>query len=618
MPRTIRDSSIHPIGVRELHVKTVRDITPGMLRVTLAGDQLSAFQRNGFDIPEFVSTGFDDDIKLILTYPGDDAPVLPIQKAGTIELPKPKRPLMKNYTVRRFDAQAGEVDIDFVKHATGAATTWALRCRPGDRIHVAGPAASSQIPTGIDWLLVAGDETALPAIARLLEEAPAGLRAQVFIEVAEQDHRQQLDTAADVTVQWLFRDGAEPGTTTLLADAVRDAQWWPGSVFAWVAGETMSIKPIRRYLREDRDLPKEYVEVTGYWRRGEVITLAEDPAVPDSEQIDEPFEVLHELGEILPPYALRAAVTLGIPDLIVRGITTAAEIASAAGTEPRATAQLLRYLVALEVFTVDDDGRHGLTEVGQELTGEYVIDALDLYQPVARLELAFAGLVDSVRTGRPSYAKVLGRSLAEERSDPEFESAWHDQLAKYARFLAPALASDRAVLRSSNVVVYSDAAGVIAQAIVAASPTVHVTVAGLPSAVAYYRDDATASVPDPAERERLHVAERSVFETSPGADLVLLIRALDQYPDKDAVHALRQSAADLAPGGRVIVVDHILDENSTDDHTFEEDLKQLVLHGTGHRSDSEHRDVFAQAGLRLADKRTVGWGFTLYELAREQ
>jgi len=614
VPRTIRESVIHPIGVRELHVKSVTDVTSGMLRVTLSGDQLGHCRRDGIAIPPFASTGFDDDIRLYFPYPGEDEPVLPIQKDGTIEHPKAKRPLAKNYTVRRFDAATGEVDIDFVKHATGVATTWALRCRPGDRIHIAGPAASSHIPAGVDWMLVAGDETALPAIGRLLEDAPAGLRAQVFVEVAEPAHRQELVSAADVTVTWLYRDGAEPGTTTALDDAVRAAEWWPGSVFAWVAGETMSIKPLRRYLREDRGLPRENVEVTGYWRRGEVVTLAEDPAVPDSEQITEPFDILHEMGEMLPPYALRAAVTLGLPELIVRGATTAAELAELASTDPAATAKLLRYLVALEVLTVDDAGRHGLTHVGELLTDEYVGDVLDISRPIGRLELAYAGLVHSVRTGGPSYATVLGRSLAAEHSDPGFEAAWHDQHAKYARFLAPAIAVDAAVARAGSIVVHSDAAGVIAQAIAAATPGLRVTVAGLPSAVAYYRADLDASVDAADVRDRIDVAERSVFEPSPDTGAVLLIRALDQHRDADAAHVLRQSAAGLRPGGSVLVVEHVLDEQSDDDHPYEEDIKQLVLHGTGHRTDAENRALFAAAGLHLADVRTVGWGFTLYEL----
>jgi hypothetical protein len=145
-----------------------------------------------------------------------------------------------------------------------------------------------------------------------------------------------------------------------------------------------------------------------------------------------------------------------------------------------------------------------------------------------------------------------------------------------------------------------------------------VEVAGLPSAIAYFRDDLDASIVDKSVRDRVELVERSLFEPSPGADVVLLIRALDQHPDVDAIHVLRQSAAGLEPDGVVLVVDHPLDEKSNDDHAFEEDLKQLVVHGTGHRTDAEHRVLFDRAGLQLLSTRVVGWGFTLYELRRAQ
>jgi NADPH-dependent ferric siderophore reductase len=148
MPRTIRENVIHPITVREVRVRRVEDVTTGMRRVTLAGDQLGAFVSNGFAQPEFRSDGFDDDIRLVFPYPGETEPVLPIQKDGSIEFPKDRRPLSKSYTVRRWDADTGEVDVDFVKHGTGVATTWALRCAPGDRVHIAGPARSGPPSTG--------------------------------------------------------------------------------------------------------------------------------------------------------------------------------------------------------------------------------------------------------------------------------------------------------------------------------------------------------------------------------------------------------------------------------------------------------------------------------------
>jgi hypothetical protein len=467
-------------------------------------------------------------------------------------------------------------------------------------------------------MLVAGDETALPAIGRLLEEASAGLRIQAFIEVTEPAHQQELKTDADATITWLFRGDAAPGTSTLLIDAVRATDWWPGEVYAWVSGETMSVKPLRRHLLEERGVQKENVEVTGYWRRGEVVTLPGDPAVPDSEQIDDPFEVLHETGELLPPYALRAAVTLGIPELLARGTTSILDLAAETGADAAALGKLMRYLVALEVFQQQAPGRFELTHVGEVLTQESVTDVLDVSRPVGRQQLAYAGLLDAVRTGKPAYADIFGRSLRQDRAEHTFETTWHEQLAKYARFLAPALASDDAITRARRVVVHSDAAGVISEAIARASADVVVGVAGLPSAIAYYRDDVEASIADKTVRDRIELVERSVFEPSAGEDVVLLIRALDEHPDADAVHVLRQAASGLASDGVVLVVDYPLDENSSDDHAFEEDLKQLVVHGTGHRTDAEHRALFDRAGLRLLSSRVVGWGFTLYELRRAE
>lgn len=211
---------------------------------------------------------------------------------------------------------------------------------------------------------------------------------------------------------------------------------------------------------------------------------------------------------------------------------------------------------------------------------------------------------------------MYGQSLAQDRADPAFEAALQEQISKYARFLAPALAEDDVVTRARRLVVHSDGAGVIAEAIVLASPDTRVDIAGLPSTIAYTRADLATSITDPDVRGRIDLVECSIFESPPPSDAVVLIRALDAHPDADAVHILRQAAAGLLPGGRVVVVDYPLDESSADEHPFEEDLKQFVLHGTGHRSDAEHRVLFERAGLQVVDARVIGWGFTLYEARR--
>jgi len=119
-----------------------------------------------------------------------------------------------------------------VKHGLGTATTWAYRAQPGERIHIAGPSSSRSLPEGAERLLIAGDDTATPAIARFLEDLPADARGQVFLEVAEESH--VYDPNMEVT--WLPRNGVSAEASTFLADAVAAADWQRGQCFAWLAG----------------------------------------------------------------------------------------------------------------------------------------------------------------------------------------------------------------------------------------------------------------------------------------------------------------------------------------------------------------------------------------------
>lgn len=616
MSRTIREQVIHPITIRELRVVRARDVTPGMRRVTLAGEQLGAFESNGFAQPPFHSPGFDDHIRLVFCHPDEDEPVLPIQRDGTVEFTRGRRPLARTYTVRRWDPDAGELDVDFVTHAAGVATTWARRCAPGDRIHIAGPAHSELLPAGVDWLLVAGDETALPAIGRLLAQAPAGLRAQVFIEVAEAAHRQDLATAADASITWLHRDGAAPGTTTLLADAVRAAPWWEGEVYAWVAGEATSITPIRRFLTRERGVDRQNVEVTGYWRRETVDTPDARPVASDPADAREPFQVLHDMGELLPPLALRTAVTLGIPALMADGASAVADLAESAGAEPVALGKLLRYLSTLDVVAETESGHYALTRIGDLLTEDLVADVLDLDGATGRAELGFLALPEAVRTGRASYASTFGTDYAELRADAGYEASYQEQIAKYAAFVAPALAADPLLSGASRVVVHGDGPGVLARALTDSRDEVTVSIVGRPSTLEYLRGELGHPEPEAGAVPSIGLAESFGRVERGPADVVVLARALDEHPDADAVRLLRDAAAALRRGGAIAVVDRPLDEHSADDHAAAEDLKQLVLHGTGHRTDREHRALFEAAGLPVAATRTVGWGFTLYELRR--
>ncbi len=125
MPRNTRPTTAYSVTLRELEVRRVTEVTPGMRRVTLTGAQLDTFTNaDGFAEPAFVSTGFDDDLRSLFAYPGETDPVLPVIVDGTVTFAAGRRPLARAYTVRRHDPRTRELDVDFVVHGGGVATTW--------------------------------------------------------------------------------------------------------------------------------------------------------------------------------------------------------------------------------------------------------------------------------------------------------------------------------------------------------------------------------------------------------------------------------------------------------------------------------------------------------------
>lgn len=612
MPKSSRATTVLPIIVRELEVVRTVDVTPGMRRVTLTGAQLGEFtSTTGLVLPAFRSPGFDDDVKLIFPYPGEQEPVLPIQRQNGVAYHKGRRPLTKVYTVRRYDPATRELDVEFVKHGTGIATTWAYRAAPGDRIHMGGPSVSRSFPTAADWLLVAGDATALPAIARLLEEAPEDLRAQVFVEVAEDDHRLQLRELPGVEVTWLSRHSAEAGTTTMLLDAVRKADWWDGAAFAWVAGEQAAVRDIRRHLVEERAMAKEDIEFIGYWRRTEVIAMEGDSAVPDPDRNTAAVERFHDLTELVPPIAIRVAVGLGLGDLVSRGVTTVDALATATESDPRALGKLLRYLHAVDVLSEPAPGRYGLTEVGEFLTNENWINMLHPDGPGGRETAGIWGLGESVRTGKAAYASVTGQEFAALRREQWFEDKYLERTARVATWLAEPLARSSALAGIEHLVVHSGGAGAVAREITARHPHTRVTICALPTQADWLRRDLPASIPDDARRDRVTVSEQSIFEPPPSSDGVLLLKALASLPDADAVHALRRAAQNVTPGGRVLLVEDTFDTSVLDEHDAEADLFALTRDGSGHRTRAELDAVIHDAGLTVDRTEPIGWRTTL-------
>jgi NADPH-dependent ferric siderophore reductase len=238
----------HEIKRRKLQVLRVTNVTPKMRRVTLHGPDLTGF----------ISLGTDDHVKLIFaTTPEEQAALDNFMPGAPSDGPKP---VMRDYTPRRYDAASGELDIDFVLHGEGPAATWAAQAAPGQFLHIAGPRGSMIVPDIFDSYLLIGDETALPAIARRLEGLPANRSALVVVEVADQGEQQVFQSQAQVDVIWIVRGEQD------LVDVTRRLEMPEGKLYAWVATESQLSRKLRRILLGEFGLEEEFVKAAGYWR----------------------------------------------------------------------------------------------------------------------------------------------------------------------------------------------------------------------------------------------------------------------------------------------------------------------------------------------------------------
>jgi len=249
----------HALKFRMLQVKRVHALNPHYVRVTLTGEALADFE----------SASFDDHVKVFFPQPGDAMPVVPQAGAdGPVFDPAKPRPIARDFTPRRFDRPALELDIEFALHDAGPAAAWAAQAAPGHYLGIGGPRGSFVIPPHFDWHLLIGDETALPAIARRVEELPPGTRVATLIEVGSASARIELDTRADLYAQWCYRSQtAYPGGDLLLA--LRGLYLPEGEGYVWAAGEAALMRGVRQLLCNERGIDKRRIRASAYWKRGE-------------------------------------------------------------------------------------------------------------------------------------------------------------------------------------------------------------------------------------------------------------------------------------------------------------------------------------------------------------
>ncbi|MBV8951315.1 MAG: siderophore-interacting protein [Actinobacteria bacterium] len=230
--------------------------SPRMLRVTLRGPELA-----GFTVEQPAAS-----VRLLLPERGIGDLVMPAWNGNEFLLPDGRRPTIRTFTPRRVDPVAGELDVEIVLHAGGAASEWAASAEPGDPVAVSGPGRGYTIDHDAPAFLLGGDETAIPAISQLVEQLPADIPVEVRIELAHPDARYPLPTHRSTRVEWCeLAAGRAPGDA--LFAAVHDTDVPLGGRI-WVAGEAASLQRIRRYLFDERGFARAHTTVRGYWKHG--------------------------------------------------------------------------------------------------------------------------------------------------------------------------------------------------------------------------------------------------------------------------------------------------------------------------------------------------------------
>lgn len=237
-------------------VEHTERLTPRLVRVILGGEGLASFEPTPFT---------DQYLKVV--FPPEGAPYsvpFDVDEARS----GPHRPISRRYTVRRWDPDTRRVTIDFVVHGdVGVAGRWANRAQPGDLLQFSGPSGSYAPDPDAEWYLMAGDESALPAIAASLESVPPGRVALAVLLVDDAEHELALDSPGDLSVTWVHRHPA-PDPSARFVAAVEDLTMPEGRASVFVHGEAAETRAVRRHLLADRGMARDRLSISPYWRRG--------------------------------------------------------------------------------------------------------------------------------------------------------------------------------------------------------------------------------------------------------------------------------------------------------------------------------------------------------------
>lgn len=241
-------------GPRVLTVKTAWRLTPNMIRVVFAGPELAGF-------PEGRDGG---NCKLMIPDVGET------RGSFADRLADGPKPITRTYTVRKYDAQTGELSIDFVAHGdNGPASRWASHATAGDFLGFAGPSAPKVARFDADWYLVAADPSAIPVAAAALEAMPRNAKGLAIFEVTAPEDRQDIDIPEGIDAHWLVHP-IPLFPSTAQEDLIRAFDWPTGRVQTCIAGESSVIRSLRGFLANEKQVPRDDTYISGYWKIGMV------------------------------------------------------------------------------------------------------------------------------------------------------------------------------------------------------------------------------------------------------------------------------------------------------------------------------------------------------------
>jgi len=239
-------------------VQAVERRSPNLVRVAFGGASLAGFTSSGVA---------DERLVVVFPRPGESEPPAPIKRAdGRQDYPQNETaPPMRSLTVRTWSPERREIVLDIVPHEGGAAGPWAMTAQPGQVVYLTEARGWYAPPADLAWQLLVADLTGMPALERIVEELPASTRAYVIAEVPDADDRPRFASAAIVVPRCLVGSGHGRGPSRLLT-AIRELEWPEGPGYVWFAGETAESRAVRKFLRHERNWPRERSLIMGYWR----------------------------------------------------------------------------------------------------------------------------------------------------------------------------------------------------------------------------------------------------------------------------------------------------------------------------------------------------------------